>query len=663
MKPPRRLLFCCLALSGVAGGVAVAARPPNAPDPIEAFQLHLKQVYLQTDADMFSEYQQVSSPGQTTTRERAIVQPAVGIGLDGSFYHPNLLYYRLVTELGVDWQRSREHEKSGSTTSFLHRYHVSLDLPRPKPYRLSVFADKDLTYRDYDFFSRVRVESTRYGARSGYTTGPVPFSLSYTHYDENVTETLRPTQMTQEMFNFSASNVRRHERANTQLFYNLNQYTHQDGTLSRDRGLSQTMSLSDHENFGSKDWIQLLSMLNYNSQSQTVQPNDKVFLHENLRLEHTPRLRSFYEYGFDSSTSGDAESSTQVGRVGVVHQLYRNLASSVDLHWQDSATRSSGTELDTRRYGVGLGESYTRHLSSWGNLSLGYSGSFDHEEHAASGAELQVINESHKLIDGTINLLSQPNVDLLNVRVTDATGTITYLDTLDYRVLPHGKFTEIQRVTSLSSAITNGATVLVTYSATQQPSAAYDSINNSMNFRIDLWDGRAGIYGRWTKIDYSGGEDLVLDPIDTKLVGLDASWRWLRTGLEYEVVKSRYAPYERLRVFQSLNYQPMLDATLSLDCDESWITQTDTGINQTYYSFIARYRQQLWMSLAWRIEGGFQMDRGGGYDRDVATARAGLDWEIGKIMFKLGYEYNNENYSNDLRTRHYFYIHVRRSFL
>ena len=137
----------------------------------------------------------------------------------------------------------------------------------------------------------------------------------------------------------------------------------------------------------------------------------------------------------------------------------------------------------------------------------------------------------------------------------------------------------------------------------------------------------------------------------------------MRTGLEYEVVKSRYAPYERLRVFQSLNYQPMLDATLSLDCDESWITQTDTGINQTYYSFIARYRQQLWMSLAWRIEGGFQMDRGGGYDRDVATARAGLDWEIGKIMFKLGYEYNNENYSNDLRTRHYFYIHVRRSFL
>lgn len=662
MKPPRRILCCCLALSG-ASGVVLAARPPNAPDPIETFQLHLKEVYLQTDAEMFSENQQISSPSLNTTRERVIIQPVVGIGLDGAFYHPNLLYYRLATELGVDWQNSRVDDQSSSTSDFLQRYHVSLDLLRSKPYSFTAFADKDLTYRDYDFFSRVRVESTRYGARTGYTTGPVPFSLSYTHYDEQVTETPRPTQMTQEMFNFSATNTRRHERANTQLFYNLNQYTHQDGTLARDQGLSQNLNLSDHEGFGSKDWIQLLSLLNYSSQAQTAQPNDKVFLHENLRLEHTPRLRSLYEYGYDVSSSGSAESSTQVGRMGVAHQLYRNLSSSLDVHWQDGNTRSPGSSLNTRRYGVGLGENYSRHLGAWGNLSLGYAGSFDHEERSATGSELKVINESHTLIDGTLNLLAQPNVDVLNVQVTDASGSVTYLETLDYRLLPHGTFTEIQRVASLGSAITNGSTVLVTYTATQQPSAAYDSINNSANFRIDLWDGRMGIYGRWTKMDFHGGDDLVLDPMDTKLIGIDASWRWLRAGLEYEVVESKFAPYDRLRAFQSFNYQPMQDATLSLDCDESWITQTDTKINQSFYSFIARYRQQLWMSLAWRIEGGFQVDRGGGYDRDVATARTGLDWEIGKISFKIGYEYNNENYSTDLRTRHYFFIRIRRDFL
>ncbi|MCX6895040.1 MAG: hypothetical protein NTZ16_05975 [Verrucomicrobia bacterium] len=583
MKPHRRKLCFCLLLLGAAGGV-VLARPPTAPDPVKAFRLQVSETYLQTDVEVFREEQQTTTPSQTTSRERIIVQPAVGIGLEGSVYHPNLLHYRIGAELGMDWQSSRMDAQSGTSSSFLQRYHLSLDLLRNQPYAMAAFADKDLTYRDYDFFTRVRVDSTRYGARAGYNTGPVPFNVSYTHYDEQVTELARPTQTTEEMLNFSAANNRRDDRAHSQLFYNLNQYTRQGDGFGTERGLCQNVSLSDSENFGAKDWIQLLSLLDYNA-------------------------------------------------------------------------------LSVRRYGAAVSEQYSRHLGSWGNLALGYSGGVDREERRSTGVVLRVINEPHTLMDGVLSLLNQPAVDLMSIQVTDSSGTVHYHETFDYRILPHGTFTEIQRVTSFGSAITNGTPVLVTYNAAQQPSAAYASVNNGVNFRIDFWNGRLGLYGRWTKLDYYGGDGLVLDAMDNKLIGVDTSWRWFRAGVEYEVADSRFAPYNRTRAYQSANFQPSLDATLGIDFDESWITHRDTQLNQTAYSAIVRYQQQLWMSLAWRVEGGMVSERGGGYDRDTATARAGLDWEIGKLMLKLGYEYNNENYSTDVRTRHYLFLRARRNFL
>jgi len=654
----RRIIFCCGLLLPAWGA---QAQPRTVFDSPKTASLQLDEVYLRGDFQVESEVQEAGGPGTAVTRQRILIQPALGLGFSGYGYHPNLLQYSAHTELGWDWQDARQSPGDAETDSeFLQRYHFSLDLLRQKPYAISLFADKDLTYRDYDFFSRVRVDSERYGGRTGYSAGAVPFSISAQHYEEHVDDLSRPSDLREDTLNFVASNLRRDGRANTQLSYYLNRYSRRDNGFSDQDGLNQNLSLFDNERFGADGWIQLNSLLNYNSVTKTVQPSDKLLLQEHLRLQHTERLSSFYEYAFDLASLGESDATTHQGRLGLTHQLYDNLTSTLDLHGNTTHATSPGTSLDYRRYGVSLNEHYTRPLESWGNISIGYSGGIDREERDASGSTIDIIGEAHTLTDGTLTFLNQRFVIVPSIRVTDPTGTIIYLQDLDYITIPHPPLTEIRRVPG--GRIPNGGAVLVDYTAVLDPSAEYNSFNNTVYFRLDLWNGLLGIYGRWSWLDFCGAEELDLRWVDDKSVGLDTTWRWFRAGAEYQVVDSNQSPYDRVRLFQSASFQPSPLSTLGVDLDQSWTKFPDDGIRQTSYGFLLRYQQRLSSHLVWNTEGGVRIERGQTFDRDYGTARTELNYVVGKLSVRLGYEYGQETHPTDFRDRHYGYLSIRRNF-
>lgn len=642
------------------------ARPGRAQSRVlwnspKGVNLRITDVYLQTDARLEHEIQEAGAPGLSVTRDRFILEPQLGLGLGGWAYHPNLLEYHCQLELGLDYQdASVSPGDSATDTSFLQRYHATLDFLRQKPYATSFFADQDLTYRDYDFFSRVRVDSERFGFRSGYSAGPVPFAVSFQHYDEAVADLSRPTHFTEDLLSFTANSLRRAGKASTQLTYNFNSYQRDDDGFSHQSGLNQNLSVFDSENFGAGDWIYLSSLLNYNSVTETAQPSDKLLFQEQLQLRHTPSLRSFYSYEFDYATAGDSTANTHQGRAGLTHQLYENLTSSLDVHGNLTHADAPGSVLDTDRYGAGLSEQYTRSLGNWGNLQLGYAGGLDREERSATGSVLDVLDEAHTLTDGSLVFLTQPFVVDASIRVTDQTGTILYLRDLDYVVISQGALTEIRRVPG--GTIPNGATVLVDYSAVLDPSASYTSYANSGQFRLDLWKGLLGLYGHWTTLDFSGGEQLNLRWMDDRTVGLDSTWRWLRVGAEYQIVDSNLSPYTRQRCFQSAQFRPAEFTLLGLDLDQSWTDFRDSGRKQTSYGATARLQQRLTPTLAWSAEGGIRMERGETFDADHASARTELNWAVGKLTLKFGYEYGSESHPTDLRERHFVYLRARRTF-
>ena len=661
MKLPR-LISRGLLLTSLLGAVWEArAQERMLFESPNAYSLQLSDVYLRTDVEMEEQIQRAGTPTVSVTRQRILVEPAVGTGFAGWAYHPNLLQYSCLTELGLDWQYSHvDPSETGSDTHFLQRYHLALDFLRQKPYSLNLYADKDTIYRDYDFFNRARVDTEQFGARSGYSAGAVPFTIAYQHYHEVVDDPTRPTTLNENTISLQASNTRRSEQASTQLNYNFDDYSRQDDGFSDQSGLNQTVSLFDGEAWGQEGWIRLSSLLNYNSISETVTPTDKLLIQESLRLQHTERLTSFYEYAYDMNSSGDANADTHQGRAGLTHQLYENLTSTADVHGNTSHSQSPEGSREATRYGVMLNEQYSRRLSTWGNLFLGWTGGIDQEDRKASGDQLPIIGEPHTLSDGNLTFLDQPNVVFSSVRVTDKTGTIVYLLGLDYSLIPHGAITEIRRVTG--GRIPNGSIVLVDYSSQLDPSARFTTFNNSLSFRLDFYQGLFAIYGRWTTLDYSGPQILNLRWIDDKVIGADSTWKWFRTGAEYEVMDSNLTPYDRLRLLQSGTFQISDSTTFGLDFDQSWTVFRDTDTHENSYGFIAHYQHRFTSSLAWNIEGGVRIDRGPTFDRDAGTLRTELDWAVGKLQVKVGYEYGNETHPTDMMQRHYGYLRMRRTF-
>ena len=656
----RRLIYCCglLAWLGSAAG-NLAAGELQKPQPI---RLEIGEVYLRTEAQYERESQQAGTPSASLTREQILIDPALGVGVSGSLFHPNLVQFQLNAELGLDWKSSRENPgNSASSEGFLQRYHGSIDFLDQKPYAVSLFGDKDMTYREYDFFSRVRVDSESYGGRAGYTAGPVPFTVSAQHYDESQDDPIRPQRLTQDTVWVTAQNQRKIYDGRTRLNYNLTEFSRQDDGYSNQKGVTHSLSLFDSENFGGRLDPRLTSLLNYNAVGQTAQPTEKMLVQENLRLQHTPRLESSYEYAFDTASAGNAEASTHEGRASAAYQCTTNLILNGDVHGSLTRATSPGNSLDTRDYGVGAGAQYTRQLASWASFLCGDDGRWDREDRNASGTEQNIIGEQHTLSDSSVTLLQLPLVNEASILVYDATNTThIYTRDVDYRITPRGALTQIERITG--GQISDGAAVRVDYSAALQDSSSFDTLGNNANFRIDLWRGLFGIYGHWALQVYRGGEALLLRRLDDKTAGVDAAWRWFRAGAEYEVIDSNIAPYNRRRVFQSAQFTPVAGTDVSLNADQNWTDYRDTNLHETAYGFIARLQQRLTSRLFTTLEGGVRFERGETFNQDYATCRAGLDWAVGKLTVKLTYEYNEESHLTDAQDRHYIFLRVRRDF-
>ena len=647
-----------MALLG-AMGRNVQAEPAGKPRP---FMWDLTDFYLQTDVQYEQERQSSGSPPSTYTRSQLTVDPVLGLGVDGSVYHPNLVQFHLDTELGVSWEDTETSPGSTSSTGkFLQRYHGSVDFLDQKPYATSVFGDKDMTYRDYDFFSRVRIDSEHCGGRTGYLAGPLPFTVSVQHFNETEENPVRPRDFRQDTVSFNTQNHRVQFDGDTRLTYNVNDFRRHDDGFNTTFGLSQNLNLCDNETFGAQKKIRLASLVNYSSLSETTLPTDQLILQEALRVQHTPKLQSYSTYLFNTTSAGSSDANTHDAQLGLDYQMLPDLATGADVHGDLTQSASPGSSLETKLLGSGLNAQYTPTLSSWAHLTAGDDAHFDHEDRNASGLTQNIFGEQHTLTDGSVTLLDDPNVSAGSIHVWgDAAHSIAYFEGVDYLVIPHGVYTQIQRIPG--GTIPNGSVVYVDYTSGLQGSASYDSIANTAVLRLDFWNGLLGVYGRWSYQQYSGGKNLQLRMLDDKTVGVDSAWRGFRAGAEYETVDSNLAPYDRTRFTQSAHFQPGDKTDLTVNFDEGWTDFRDNHLRHTSYGFITRVQQQFTRRLTGGAEGGMRFERGDTFNRDLATARVWLDWTIGKLSVQASYEFNDESHPSDQQNRNYVSLRIRRDF-
>ncbi|MBI5388271.1 MAG: hypothetical protein HZA90_26705 [Verrucomicrobia bacterium] len=652
--------LAALALAGASAPVASQGPNGEIEEP-RWLRFRVTEASLGVFAEGNHEENTYRASGTTATYDRIFVGPLVGVKSSGSFYHPNLLRYDLHVDGSYGW--GQQETKSGVSVERREMQYLGLFMGNAtmfgnKPFATSVFGNYDHTHRDYDFFSRVTVDSWRYGARSGYSEGPVPVSVSYLHRDEDISGLATPSVAKEDSFVLNAMNQR--DAGASTFNYTFDQYSRTD--LDRvGEGADHTLALSDSENFGSYKQHRLQTSASYTRRESDILPSDQFNAQANLSSEYRHNLNSYFDANYDHYRQS-AFSSDSVGlQAQLSHRLYESLTTTLMADGSDYEASDGVFDGYTRRYGGGLGLNYTKRLGRSSRLNIGNSVHVDHIEQNNLST---VRNERH-----TFNLAGLDSFFLDQINVTEATIVVTdvndnlpgYVRGVDYEIGHDGPRTLIQRLSG--SRIPAGATVLVDYESVPTPAGSYESLTEAFHVRLDLWDNLWSLYGRLTLFRNNAEERLRIQQVASYAVGTEVAWHGLRAGAEYEIYDSTLSSYNSARLFQSVNFKLDSMSSLGLHFSETWTEYVDANRSEENYRFIARYSIVFSSRFSANVEGGVAFRRGAFVEQDLATLRPGIEWRAGKTSVKAGYDFEYELLqSREERVRQMFFVRARRMF-
>jgi hypothetical protein len=651
-----------LALVGTSGVVMAQSRVFHIEEP-QLFKMNISEVSAGVYSEGSFENTTYKNSGNSATHDWLFAGPSLGLNLDGSIYHPNLFRYQIISEGAYGWSQD-ELTSGGSTTrqnqfQYIGRFSGAADILANKPFHASLFGDYDHTYRDYDFFSRVIVDTWRYGLRSSYNTGPFTFTATFTHRDEDVASSTAPSTWHQDVAGFSAH----HERqfGGTTLTYTYDQYDRNDFGVNT-TGVDHTVALSDNETFGSGDHIRLNSAASYTVRESDVEPSDETTAGANLTIDHRDNLTSLYDVNFDRYSAGAFNSDNLVGQGALRHKLYDSLVSTLTIRGVDYESSDDISTGYNRRFGLGLGEGYVKHVGLHHRIRMDGSILAEHVDQQNIST---VKNERHTFGEAGAPpdsfFLNMLNVDQSTIQIWNVSRTALFVEGIQYNVLQNGSLIQIQRILGAIPPIDN--TVVVDYQALPTPEGHYESFTDTFGIRFEFWNNIWGVYGRFSGSQNNAPKELSVQNIAIYTAGTDFNWHWLRAGGEYSIYRSDQSSYNSARLFQGASMNLDQDSSISIEFSQTWTDYIDAHRNESDYRFVTRYRRRWTSHLHMDVEGGFDYRQGQDVDQTLATFRPGIDYVIGRTSIKAGYDFEyNLFLNNETRVRHMFFIRAKRIF-
>src|SRR5213075_2455561 len=116
-------------------------------------------------------------------------------------------------------------------------------------------------------------------------------------------------------------------------------------------------------------------------------------------------------------------------------------------------------------------------------------------------------------------------------------------------------------------------------------------------------------------------------------------------------------------LLQGFSFRLDDSSSLGLNLRETWTDYLDAHRREQDYRFTSHYHRSLTRHLGLDMDGGIDLRRGQGVEQDLATVRAHLDYKVGKLTLRAGYDYEyNLFLNNEKRQKHLFLIRVSRLF-
>ncbi|MGD2096426.1 MAG: hypothetical protein PVG35_02535 [Desulfobacterales bacterium] len=605
---------------------------------------HLERPKIGLGLSYEFEEEKTKADGSATTDTSHEFRERLPIEASGWAYHPALCTFTL----GVvpEWSQTKRNVDPGPSASdhvFVPSYAADAFFLEPKPYTVHTFASRREIKLRSAFSQPTDTTIDKYGSDLRLKYKILPTFVKYTHTDLDQSG-FYDSNGEREDFQLSSQHVTKN--STTALDSN---YSDDDRTSGGDTARVKTFdnNLGNEYYFTGDQRKYLFSRLRYRWTDNDSQESQEYGLSENLYWRYTDKLWTNYLFSYDERDTDAFDTRTTAFRANLQHLLYENLTTSVATGFR----LNDFTGGEENAYDGDLNFLYNRDIP-WGVLTLRSGWNYRYTTREGNEAEITVTDEPHVLTTGVATLLDNPNVDLDSIFVTDVTGTIAYIENVDYTIAEVGSFVQISRTTV--GAIANGETVLVDYNFESDPAFDDTVFNQAYGIQFFLWNALTLAYGY-----QHADQNIVSGPppenkIDdtTNRAEIRFNLGWTDTRLTYEDRdRSSGTSTRTWLASQTFRIRPLRRVAFYVTGTYGETDFTDVGQDQKQYGGSSRL---LWRPTGWcrfRAEGFYNKISGDVEDSIDTNFTAVLELSYRIWRGSAGYYYNRSGSSDAYRIR------------
>jgi hypothetical protein len=478
------------------------------------------------------------------------VSPKLHLATDGSVYHPRFLVFDVATSLRLETYRIRGDERRDDDLAFAD-YDASGRFFDDRSVNGTLFARKSDAWIESPYRGSTRMRAATTGAELR-TKGPLPLTLTVSR--DHREEEFSGDDREEDRDRFRASTLHRTSRSQTSLSY---RWVDTQRNLQLQDYQTSSADLRSTLRPSADSPSSLRSAVRWFHQSGTLRRRD-LGLTEDLRIGWSETLESTAGYRFSEQTGTDGPERgrrlmrSHRGEVGVRHDLWGSLETTLALH---ASRHDVFDRVGDDRDRIGRddrrgfrGDLAYRRATPWGRLHLGVGHARAREDQTAEDQIRQVANESYRLEDGNEPLLASSRVDPASIVVSDATGFTVYVEGIDYDVVTFGDRVSLRRIPG--GDIADGETLLVDYRYEVSPALEFDTIGTTFRSRFDSIRNVSAYYryGRHREDYVSGIANGFLEDRRDHVAGLRFRARGFTVGEEYEVNRLLASEFRTNRV-------------------------------------------------------------------------------------------------------------------
>ncbi len=585
--------------------------------------------------------------------ENAYASIGLFVNTRSYFWHPNFVTIDLNVGYSPETgQRLSLLAPDRNEINTLKKLYAKATFFKHNNFSFNFFTNINETYNNRENLTNFKSNYKNFGGTLNYSNKILPVTVSYNNSigDQKELETNVRFVTKQDLFE-----IRTHKSFGDQdwneFVYSYNKYEYDNTFELPDSTLIITNIKNNISTWRLTNRLFLDSEKKYNFTSRISnedQTGDYLFkrfqIMENCFLKLPKNLTFSGNYNY-FNIEGSLQKTKQHNIKGILfHKLYESLRTNISYDYNNIKNNNQYNENTNR---IGFDARYTKKIPLDGVLTLSYKLNLFNQDRISKDAIVYIQNESHLLSDGEIVLLNNQNIDPSSIIIRDNTGTIIYQLNIDYIIIEHNEFIEIQRIPG--SILANNSFIYVDYVFTQPQSFEFTSVTNLFGINISLFKNIFEVYYTTSKQDYINAvniDNLTFNYFTKNVFGTRVRYKFINVGVEYDNYNSTIVPYRLMKYYVSLNGNIKNKFTYALNGNiQDYYMILEEGNKQMFFNITGNMSYKISNKTRIRIEGGYRNQEGTteGINLKLLTSKLEISTQYRAIYITAGLAiYRNE---------------------